>query len=81
MQNVDAALNFVQHLLILASTAAGSVSIFSFGSLVGTLIDTECSAVGSQICGITEGVKKYQSIAKKKRKKHDSINSIKFWIA
>ena len=31
------------------------------------------SAVGLKICGITAGIKNYQSIIKKKKKKHDKI--------
>ena len=31
------------------------------------------SAVGIKICAITAGIKKYKSIIKKKKKKHDKI--------
>ena len=31
------------------------------------------SAIGLKICAITAGIKKYKSIIKKKKKKHDKI--------
>ena len=66
-------LNYVEHLLILASTVTGCVTITSFASLVCVPAGITSFAVGTKICGITAGNKKYRSILKKKKKKHDKI--------
>ena len=64
-------LNYVEHLLILASTVTGCISISVFASLVTVLVGITNSAVGIKICAITAGIKKYKSILKKKKKKRD----------
>ena len=64
-------LNYVEHLLILVSTGTGCVSISAFASLVCVPVGITSSAVGIKICAITAGIKKYKSIIKKKKKKHD----------
>ena len=56
---------------ILVSTITGCVSISAHPSLVCVPVEIMCSAVGINICAITEGIKKYKSIIKKKKKKHD----------
>ena len=66
-------LNYVEHLLILVSTVTGCVSISAFASLVAIPVGITSSAVGIKICAITAGIKKYKSIIKKKKKKHDKI--------
>ena len=66
-------LNYVEHLLILASTVTGCVSISEFASLVCVPVGITSSAVGINICEITAGIKKYQSVIKKNKKKHDKI--------
>ena len=66
-------LNYIEHSLILMSTITGCVSISPFASLVGISIGIRSSAIGVKICVITVGIKKYKSITKKKRKKHDKI--------
>ena len=66
-------LNYVEHLIILASTMTGFFSISASASLVCVPIDIMGSAVGIKICAITAGIKKYKSIIKKKKKKHDKI--------
>ena len=65
-------LNYVEHLLILASTVTGCVSISAFASLVCVYVGITSSAIGINICEIT-GIKKYKSIIKKRKKKHDKI--------
>ena len=60
-------LNYVEHLLILASTVTGYVSISEFASLVCVPVGITSSAVGLKICTITVGIKKYKSNIKKKR--------------
>ena len=64
-------LNYVEHLLILASTVTGCVSISVFASLIAALVGITSSAVGIKICAIAAGIKKYKSIFKKKKKKRD----------
>ena len=59
--------------LFLVSTVTGSVSIPAFASLVCVLVGIISSAVGLKICAIIAGIKKYKSIIKKKKKKHDKI--------
>ena len=66
-------LNYVEHLLILASTVTGCVSISAFASLVCVPVGVMSYAVGMKICAITAGIKKYKSIIKKKKKKYDKI--------
>ena len=55
----------------MASTVTGCISISALASLVGISIGITSSVVGLKICVITEGIKKYKSIIKKK--KHDKI--------
>ena len=64
-------LNYIEHLLISISTVTGCISISSSASLVGIPIWIKSSAIGLKICVITAGIKKYKSITKKKKKKHD----------
>ena len=66
-------LNYYDHLLIVASTITGCVSISAFASLVGIPIGITSSAIGLKICVVTAGIKKYKSIIKNKKKKHDKI--------
>ena len=68
-----AALNYIEHFLILASTITGCVSVSTFASLVGIPIGITSYAMRLKMWGITAGVKKYKSIIKKKKKKHDKI--------
>ena len=49
-------LNYIEHFLNLASAITGCIS---------------SSAAGLKICAIAAGIKKYKSIIKKKKKKHD----------
>ena len=66
-------LNYIEHFLILAPTIKGFISISAFASLIGILIGITSSAIGLLICAITARIKKYKSIVKKKKKKHDMI--------
>ena len=75
-KNVYRVLNYIEHLLILVSTVAGCVSISTFTSLVGIPIGITSSAIRLKICVIISGIKKYKSIIKKKKKKHDKILSL-----
>ena len=66
-------LNYIDHSFIVISTITGCVSISAFASLVGIPIGIASSTIGLKICVITAGIKKYKSIIKKKKKKHDKI--------
>ena len=66
-------LNYIEHFFIIASVITECVSISTFASLLGILIGITSSAIGLKICAITAGIKKYKSIIKKKKKKHDKI--------
>ena len=72
-EKVCTTLNYFQHSLILASTITGYISISVFASLLGIPIGITSSAVGLKICAITARIKKYKSINKKQKKKHDKI--------
>ena len=61
-------MNYIEHSLILISTVTGCVSIFDFASLVGIPMGITSTAVELKICVITAGIKKYESIIKKKEK-------------
>ena len=62
-------LNYVEHLLILASAVTGCVSISAFASLGAFSIDIARSPVGLKIFTITTEIEEYKSIIKK----HDKI--------
>ena len=56
---------------ILASSITGYISISAFASLIGISIGIANSEIGLKICAMTAGIKKYKSIIKKDKKKHD----------
>ena len=66
-------LNYIEDFLILGSTITGCISISAFASLLGIPIGIASSTIGLKICAITAGIKKYKSIIKKKKKKHNKI--------
>ena len=68
-QKVCTVLNYIHHSLVSNSTITGCVSI----TLVGISTGIASSTIGLKICVITAGIKKYKSIIKKKRRKHDKI--------
>ena len=49
------------------------ISISAIASLLSILIGIMSSAIWLKVCAITAGIKKYKSIIKKKKKKHDEI--------
>ena len=55
-------------MLVLVSTITGCVSISAFASLVAIPVGITSSAVGIKICAIIEGIKKYKSTEKKRRR-------------
>ena len=68
-------LNYIDHLLIVISIITGCVSISGFASLVGIPIRITSSAIGLKICAIAAGSRKYKSIIKEKKKKHEKLHS------
>ena len=66
-------LNYIDRSLIYFFAVTGCVSICAFVSLVGIPIGITSFAGQFKICPITAGIKKYKSITKKKKKKHDKI--------
>ena len=65
-KEVCAASYYIEHFLMLAPTTTVCTSIFAFTSLIGILIGIRSSAIGLKICAITAGIKKYESIIKKR---------------
>ena len=72
-EKVFTTLNDIEHVLNVASTITGCISISDFASLLGISIWIKSSAIGLKICAITVGIKNYKSMIKKKKKKHDKI--------
>ena len=72
-KKVYATLNYIEHFLILFSKITGCIQISAFATLLGIPIGITSSSIGLKICAITAGIKKYNSIIKKKKKKHDKI--------
>ena len=65
--------DYIDHLLIVISTITGCVSTSAFASLVAFPIGITSSSIRLKICAKTAAIKKYKSIIKKKKKKHDKI--------
>ena len=71
------------------STIAGCISMPAFASVIDIPIRITSSAIGLKIWAIAAGIKKYKSVIKKKKKKHDKIvllgkykiNKIEFLIS
>ena len=72
-KNICKILSYTERLLILVSTVTGSVSIYGFASFVGIPVGIASSVVMIKTCIISAGVKKYESIIKKMKQKHDKI--------
>ena len=49
--------------------------------MLGILIRITSSSIGLKISAVTAGIKKYKLIIKKKKKKHDKLNSIEVLIS
>ena len=67
-KKVCTTLNFIEHLLIVASTLTGCVFMSAFASLVGIAVDIASSVLRLKICARTAGIEKYKSAIKKRRK-------------
>ena len=57
---------YIEHFLILTSTIARCNSIPAFASAFGIPIGITSSAIRLKICAIAAGIKKHESIIKKK---------------
>ena len=55
-KKVRITLNYIEHILILASAMTGCISISAFVSLIGIPIGITSSAIGFKMCAITEGM-------------------------
>ena len=66
-------LNYTEHLLKLASTVSGCISISAFSSSVDISVGTASSEATLKICVITVGIKKYKPVINKKKKKLDKV--------
>ena len=72
-KKVCTTLNYIEHVLILASAITGCIAISAFTSLLGIPIGITSSAIGLKSCAITAGIKKCKSIIKLKVKKLNKI--------
>ena len=70
-KKVCASLNHVKDFLFLASAITGCISISSFASLISSPIRVTDSIKGLKTCAMAAGIKRYKSIVKKKKNKHD----------
>ena len=70
-KKVCATLNYIEHFLVLASTITGCISISAFASLLCISIEITSSAIRLKIYAVTTGIKKFKSIIKKNKNKHD----------
>ena len=63
----------IEYFLILAFTITVCISISTFASLLGIPVGITSSVTGLKNCAIAAQIKKYKSIIKRTRKKHDKI--------
>ena len=66
-------LNYTERFLILASAIPWQFSISGFASWLGIHIGITSSGIRFKIYATVAGIKKYKSISKKKKKKHNKI--------
>ena len=64
---------YIEHFLVLASAVTGYISISAFASVLGIPIGITSSSIELSIFTIPAGVKMYQQIIKKKKKKHGKM--------
>ena len=72
-ENTCKYLNYLEYLLISASTIASCVSNSAFSSLACVPIGIRSFAVGRTLFAITGGIEKYMSIIKKMKKMYEKI--------
>ena len=71
-KKVCTALNYIEHFFVLASTITGYIYIYIY-ILLSIPRGIISSAIRIKIYSITSGIKQYNSIIKKKKKKYDKI--------
>ena len=54
-------LNDIEHIIVLASTVTGCITISDFSSSVGTPKGITSSEIGLKVCAITARIKKFKS--------------------
>ena len=64
-------LDYIQSFLILVSTITECISISAFAYLLGIPIGITSFTTGLKNCAIAAGIKKYKSIIKKPKNKHN----------
>ena len=72
-KNVCTGLNHIEHLLFSVCMLLEVFQFLLFASLVCIPVDISNSIVGLYFCAITAGIKKYNSLIKKKKRKHDKL--------
>ena len=72
-KKVCTTLKYIEHFLIFAYTIVECFSISAFASLLAIPVEITSFVIGLNICAITAGIKNYNSILKKKKKKHDKV--------
>ena len=66
-------LNYIEHFLTLVFAVTVCIFISAFGSLVDISKGIKSPTTELNICAIIGRIKKYKSIIKKKKKKHEEI--------
>ena len=72
-KKVCTTLNYIEHFLILVFAVTIYISASAFASLINISKEIMSVTIGLNICGIIARIRKYKSITKKKKKKHDEI--------
>ena len=67
---------YIEHSIIFVSAITGHVSISAFASVIGIPMGIKSTVVGLKTCAVTAGIRKYNSIIKKKRKNNEIIVSL-----
>ena len=75
-KQVCRALNYFGNFFVFVSAVSGCVSMSAFASLVVVSVGIASSAVEIKIYAIIAGIKKWESIIKKKRKSHNKTKSL-----
>ena len=87
-KKVCTTLNYIEKFLIPASKITGCISISAFASLPGIPIGITSSEIQLKIFPMAARIEKYNSITKKKKRKHDKTvlfakpklnSSLNFW--
>ena len=72
-KKVCATQNYIKNFFILGSKITWCISFSAFAFLIRIPIGIPSSATGLKICAITAAIKKYRSIIKKTKEKHEKI--------